>query len=121
MVVAIDVNYSQIANNLPSSENVIPLVRSIAASKGELYNADLRVLKAFANNGVEFIVGLGNECLAKMRDLDKALAWVKTNVQACLPATKITYIAPTNVQGILDRLAFPYQCLSPTSLIQSKS
>ncbi|KAL6987551.1 hypothetical protein U1Q18_013295 [Sarracenia purpurea var. burkii] len=73
MVVAIGGScYGQIANNLSSPEN------------------------AFANIGVEFIVGLGNEFLAKMRDPDKAQAWVKTNVQAYLPVTKITYIAVRN-------------------------
>ncbi|GMP96818.1 hypothetical protein CsSME_00045299 [Camellia sinensis var. sinensis] len=96
MVAAIGINYGQIANNLPSPENVIPLVRSIGASKIKLYDADPRVLKAFANSSVEFIVGLGNEYLGKMRDPDKAQAWVKTNVGAYIPATKITCITVGN-------------------------
>ncbi|XP_057462684.1 glucan endo-1,3-beta-glucosidase 11-like [Actinidia eriantha] len=96
MIAAIGVNYGQIANNLPSPENVVPLVKSIGASKVKLYDTDPRVLKAFANTGVEFIVGLGNECLATMRDPNKAQAWVKAHVQAYLPATKITSIAVGN-------------------------
>ncbi|XAR70111.1 Glucan endo-1,3-beta-D-glucosidase [Bertholletia excelsa] len=96
MVASVGINYGQIANNLPSPENVVPLVKSIGATKVKLYDADSRVLKAFANSGVEFIVALGNEYLAKMRDPDKAQAWVKSNVQAYLPATKITCITVGN-------------------------
>lgn len=96
MVAAVGINYGQIANNLPSPENVFPLVRSIGATKVKLYDADPRVLKAFANTNVEFIVGLGNEFLSKMRDPNNAQTWVKTNVQSYLPATKITCITIGN-------------------------
>ncbi|XP_011081364.1 glucan endo-1,3-beta-glucosidase 11 [Sesamum indicum] len=93
---SIGINYGQIANNLPHPEAVVPLVKSIDATRLKLYDADPRVLKAFANTGVEFIVGLGNEYLATMRDPKQAQAWVKTNVQCYLPATKITCIAVGN-------------------------
>ncbi|KAL0324611.1 UNVERIFIED_CONTAM: Glucan endo-1,3-beta-glucosidase 11 [Sesamum calycinum] len=93
---SIGINYGQIANNLPHPEAVVPLVKSIGATRLKLYDADPRVLKAFANTGVEFIVGLGNEYLASMRDPKQAQAWVKTNVQCYLPATKITCIAVGN-------------------------
>ena len=92
MVNSIGINYGQIADNLPSPEDVVPLVKSIGATKVKLYDADPRVLSAFSNTGVEFIVGLGNEYLDKMRDPTKAQAWVKQNVQVHLPATKITCI-----------------------------
>lgn len=92
MVSSIGINYGQIANNLPTPEDVVPLVKSIGATKVKLYDADPRVLSAFANTDVEFIVGLGNEYLDKMRDPSKAQAWVKQNVQVHLPATKITCI-----------------------------
>ncbi|XP_076933455.1 glucan endo-1,3-beta-glucosidase 11-like [Bidens hawaiensis] len=96
MVLAVGINYGQIANNLPSPEHVVPLVKAIGATRVKLYDADPKVLKAFANTGVEFIVGLGNEYLSKMTDPVNAQQWVKTNVQAYLPATKITSIAVGN-------------------------
>ncbi|XP_010252096.1 PREDICTED: glucan endo-1,3-beta-glucosidase 11 [Nelumbo nucifera] len=96
LVASVGINYGQIANNLPSPENVLPLLGSIGVNKVKLYDADPRVLRAFANSGVEFVVGLGNEYLAKMRDPEKAEAWVKTNVQPFLPATKITCITVGN-------------------------
>ncbi|XP_059440385.1 glucan endo-1,3-beta-glucosidase 11-like [Corylus avellana] len=46
MVASIGVNYGQIANNLPLPQNIVPLVKSIGATKVKLYNADPRVLKA---------------------------------------------------------------------------
>lgn len=93
---SIGINYGQIADNLPPPEKVVPLVKSIGATRVKLYDADPHVLKAFANSGVEFIVSLGNEYLSDMKDPAKAQAWVKTNVQAYLPATKITCIAVGN-------------------------
>ncbi|XP_042520356.1 glucan endo-1,3-beta-glucosidase 11-like isoform X1 [Macadamia integrifolia] len=96
LVASVGINYGQIANNLPKPQNVVPLLRSIGVSKVKLYDADPRVLCAFANTGVEFIVSLGNEYLEKMRDPDKAQVWVKTNVQSYLPATKITCITVGN-------------------------
>ncbi|XP_076957942.1 glucan endo-1,3-beta-glucosidase 11-like [Bidens hawaiensis] len=96
MVFSVGINYGQIANNLPSPEHVVPLVKSIGATRVKLYDADPKVLKAFASSGVEFIVGLGNEYLSKMTDPANAQAWVKSNVQAYLPATKIISIAVGN-------------------------
>ena len=92
MVASIGINYGQIANNLPSPEDVVPLLKSIGATKVKLYDSDPRVLSAFANTQVEFMVGLGNEYLSKMQDPSKAQAWIKSNVQPYLPATRITSI-----------------------------
>ncbi|KAJ1404011.1 Glycoside hydrolase family 17 [Sesbania bispinosa] len=89
---SIGINYGQIANNLPSPEDVVSLVKCIGATKVKLYDADPRVLRAFANTGVEFMVGLGNEYLSKMKDPNKAQAWIKSNLQPYLPSTKITSI-----------------------------
>ncbi|KAL2325259.1 hypothetical protein Fmac_024317 [Flemingia macrophylla] len=91
-VASIGINYGQIANNLPSQDQAVALVKSIGATKVKLYDADPRVLKAFANTGVELMVGLGNEYLARIRDPNKAQAWIKSNLQPYLPATKITSI-----------------------------
>ncbi|XP_057830426.1 glucan endo-1,3-beta-glucosidase 11 isoform X1 [Cryptomeria japonica] len=93
---SIGINYGQIADNLPPPERVVGLLQSINIQKAKLYDADPRVLRAFANSGVEFAVGLGNEYVSNMTDQAKAEEWVKSNVQAYLPATKITSIAVGN-------------------------
>ncbi|XP_077248418.1 glucan endo-1,3-beta-glucosidase 11-like [Tasmannia lanceolata] len=92
----VGINYGQIADNLPSPENVVRILKSIEVSKVKLYDADSRVLRAFANTEIEFVVSLPNQCLSKMQDQSKALAWIKTNVQAYFPATKITCITVGN-------------------------
>ncbi|OIW07196.1 hypothetical protein TanjilG_10169 [Lupinus angustifolius] len=89
---SIGINYGQIANNLPTPDDVVPLVRSIGATKVKLYDADPRVLKAFANTGVEIMVGLGNEFMSKMRDTKQAQIWISSNLQPYLPHTNITCI-----------------------------
>ncbi|XP_042055309.1 glucan endo-1,3-beta-glucosidase 11-like [Salvia splendens] len=95
---ALGINYGQIANNLPHPESVVPVAKSMGITRIKLYDADPHVLKAFANTGVEFVVGLGNEYLSDVADPNskKALSWVKSNVQCYLPATKISYIAVGN-------------------------
>ncbi|CAH1425631.1 unnamed protein product [Lactuca virosa] len=95
-VASVGINYRQIANNLPSPEHVVPLVKSIGATRVKLYVVDPKALKAFANTGFEFIVGLGNEYLSKMTNPFNAQAWVKANVQCYLSATKITSITVGN-------------------------
>ncbi|XP_057969696.1 glucan endo-1,3-beta-glucosidase 11 [Malania oleifera] len=96
MVASMGINYGLIANNLPQPSDVLPLVRAIGATKVKLYDADPQVLHAFANSGVEFIVGVRNEYLSKMRDPDAAQAWIKSNLQPYLPATNITCITVGN-------------------------
>ncbi|XP_010553580.1 PREDICTED: glucan endo-1,3-beta-glucosidase 10 [Tarenaya hassleriana] len=96
IVASIGINYGQVADNLPPPQKVIPLVKSIGATKVKLYDADPQVLRAFAGSGVEFTVGLGNEYLTQMKDPGKALDWVKQNVQAYLPSTKIVAITVGN-------------------------
>ncbi|KAI3822064.1 hypothetical protein L1987_09645 [Smallanthus sonchifolius] len=93
---SVGINYGQIANNLPSPDKVVPLVKSIGADKVKLYDADPKVLKAFANTDIEFIVGIGNEYLSKLQDPAFAQSWIKSNVQPYLPATKITSITVGN-------------------------
>ncbi|KAK9049753.1 hypothetical protein SSX86_031277 [Deinandra increscens subsp. villosa] len=93
---SIGINYGQIANNLPSPEKAVPLVKSIGADKIKLYDADPKVLKAFANSGIQFIVGIGNEYLPSLQDPAAANSWIKSNLQPYLPETKITSISVGN-------------------------
>ncbi|KAJ0770251.1 putative glucan endo-1,3-beta-D-glucosidase [Helianthus annuus] len=93
---AIGINYGQIANNLPSPQQAVPLVKSTGANKLKLYDANPAVLKAFANTGIAFTLGIGNEYLTKLQDPSAAENWIQCNVKPYLPATKITSIAIGN-------------------------
>ncbi|XP_074275046.1 glucan endo-1,3-beta-glucosidase 11-like [Silene latifolia] len=89
---SLGINYGQIANNLPTPDKVVGLVKGIGASKVKLYDADPKVLKAFAKTGIQFTVSLGNEYMSQMKDGKAALDWVKKNVECHLPDTNITCI-----------------------------
>lgn len=62
----------------------------------KLYDADPNVLRAFSNSNVEFIVGLGNEYLSSMADINKAASWLKEHIQPYIAETRITCIVVGN-------------------------
>ncbi|KAE8125873.1 hypothetical protein FH972_020642 [Carpinus fangiana] len=93
---SLGINYGQIGDNLPAPEKAVPLVQSIGAKKVRLYDANPLVLRAFAGTDIELTVEVGNEHLSEMSDPQRALAWVRSNVQEYLPATKITGIMVGN-------------------------
>lgn len=62
----------------------------------KLYDADAKVLSAFANSNIEFIIAIGNENILNMADSMKAQAWLRQNIQPYLPQTKITCITVGN-------------------------
>ncbi|CAA2984838.1 glucan endo-1,3-beta-glucosidase 14 [Olea europaea var. sylvestris] len=92
----VGINYGQIANNLPSPSRVAYLLRSLNISRVKLYDADPNVLSSFANSEVEFVIGLGNEYLEKMKDPVQAQSWIQQHVQPYISQTKITCITVGN-------------------------
>ncbi|KAL0463935.1 UNVERIFIED_CONTAM: Glucan endo-1,3-beta-glucosidase 14 [Sesamum latifolium] len=98
------VNYGRIADNIPPPESVVTLLKAAKIKNIRIYDADHDVLTAFRGSGIEIIVGLGNEYL---RDIsvsqDRAMEWVKLNVEPFLPGTLIRGIAVGNeVLGGVD-------------------
>ncbi|KAJ8774800.1 hypothetical protein K2173_017246 [Erythroxylum novogranatense] len=91
------VNYGRIADNLPSPQSVVTLLKACKIKNTRIYDADHEVLKAFKGSGIEIIVGLGNEYLKDISiGEDRAMNWVKENVQPFLPGTRIVGIAIGN-------------------------
>ncbi|CAN6480470.1 unnamed protein product [Victoria cruziana] len=93
---AVGINYGQLGNNLPAPDRVVELLQSINVSKVKLYDSDPRVLHAFRNTSIEFVIGIPNGDVGKMTDPAKAYAWVKANVLAYLPQTRISCITVGN-------------------------
>ncbi|RWW29495.1 hypothetical protein GW17_00005971 [Ensete ventricosum] len=93
----VGVNYGRVGDNLPPPEAVPRLLASIGVGRARIYDADPGVLHAFANTGVELVIGLPDSCLPIMAaDPAEALAWARANVQAYLPATKIVAVTVGN-------------------------
>ncbi|KAL3528874.1 hypothetical protein ACH5RR_008196 [Cinchona calisaya] len=91
------VNYGRIADNLPPPATVAILLRANKIKNIRIYDADHEVLKGFSGSGIELIVGIGNEYLKDMSVYpDKAVEWVKENVEPFFPGTSISGIAVGN-------------------------
>ncbi|MFS7992426.1 putative glucan endo-1,3-beta-D-glucosidase [Helianthus anomalus] len=91
------VNYGRIADNIPAPESVVTLMKAAKIKNTRIYNADHEVLKAFKGSGIEIIIGLPNELLKEISaSQDRAMDWVKQNVEPFVPATRISGVAVGN-------------------------
>lgn len=91
------INYGRIADNIPSPDKVVRLLRAAKIKNVRIYDADQSVLQAFSGSGLELVIGLPNGFVKEMSyNPDHALTWVKENVQAFLPGTNIVGIAVGN-------------------------
>lgn len=91
------INYGRIADNIPSPDEVVTLLRAAKIRNIRIYDADHSVLKAFSGTGLDIVIGVTNGQLQDMSSsADHALNWVKQNVQAFLPETRIRGIAVGN-------------------------
>ncbi|GMJ15986.1 hypothetical protein like AT5G55180 [Hibiscus trionum] len=94
---SVGINYGRIANNLPSPEKVVELLKSQGINKVKLYDTDATVLTALANSGISVVVALPNELLAATAaDQSTADNWVQSNIAKFYPQTKIEAIAVGN-------------------------
>ncbi|KAJ1429131.1 Glycoside hydrolase family 17 [Sesbania bispinosa] len=91
------VNYGRIADNLPAPHSVVTLLKAAKIKNIRIYDADHQVLSAFQGSGIQIIVGLPNEFLKDISvGEDRAMNWIKENVEPFLPGTKICGIAVGN-------------------------
>ncbi|GAB4832848.1 hypothetical protein Ancab_006863 [Ancistrocladus abbreviatus] len=91
------INYGRIADNIPSPEKVVQLLRAAKIRNVRIYDFDHTVLQAFGGTGLELVVGLPNGYVSDMSaNADHAMNWVKDNVQSFLPDTRIVGIAVGN-------------------------
>lgn len=91
------VNYGRIADNLPPPGSVVTLLKAAKIKNIRIYDADHEVLRAFKGSGIEIIIGLGNEFLKDISvSQDRAMNWVKENVEPFVPGTRIRGIAVGN-------------------------
>ncbi|KAL6606575.1 hypothetical protein ACP70R_042228 [Stipagrostis hirtigluma subsp. patula] len=94
---ALGINYGQVADNLPPPQAAAVLLRALNATKVKLYDADARVLSAFAGSGADFTVGLPDRLVPRLAaDPSAAAAWVRANILPHVPATSITAVTVGN-------------------------
>ncbi|XP_024969844.1 glucan endo-1,3-beta-glucosidase 14-like [Cynara cardunculus var. scolymus] len=91
------VNYGRIADNIPRPESVVTLMKAAKIMNTRIFDADHEVLKAFKGSGIEITIGLGNEFLKDISvNEDRAMDWVKENVEPFVPGTRIVGVAVGN-------------------------
>jgi hypothetical protein len=79
----VGVSYGRVAKDLPDPESVVKLLQESGITTVRLYDADPRVLKAFANTSIKVMVMLPNyEVAAVAVSPPFALQWVQRNVSA---------------------------------------
>ena len=93
----IGVNYGEVADNLPSPDATVRLLKSTTISKVRLYGVDAGVIRAFAGTGISLVVGVANgEIPALAADPAAASGWLAGNVLPFLPASAISVVAVGN-------------------------
>ncbi|KAK4368926.1 hypothetical protein RND71_012718 [Anisodus tanguticus] len=91
------INYGRIADNIPSPDKVVKLLRAAKIKNIRIYDAEPSVLNAFKGTGIELVVGFHDRLVKEMSaNADHALNWVNDNVKAFLPDTCIVGIAMGN-------------------------
>ncbi|CAN6223624.1 unnamed protein product [Urochloa humidicola] len=94
---ALGINYGQVADNLPPPQAAAVLLRALNATKVKLYDADARVLAAFAGTGTDFTVGVPDRLVPRLAtDQSAAAAWVRANILPHVPSTSITAVTVGN-------------------------
>ncbi|WCJ42595.1 Glucan endo-1 3-beta-glucosidase 13 [Euphorbia peplus] len=89
----IGVCYGRNADDLPTPDKVSDLVQQHNIKYLRIYDSNIQVLKAFANTGIELMVGIPNsDLLAISQFQSNADSWLRNSILPYYPATKITYI-----------------------------
>ncbi|KAI4350779.1 hypothetical protein L6164_005195 [Bauhinia variegata] len=89
----IGVCYGRNADDLPTPEKVAQLIQLHNIKYLRIFDYNAQVLKAFANTGVELMIGIPNlDLLSLSQFQSNADTWLKNSILPYYPATKITYI-----------------------------
>ncbi|CAL5050651.1 unnamed protein product [Urochloa decumbens] len=94
---ALGINYGQVADNLPPPQAAAVLLRALNATRVKLYDANARILTAFAGTGTDFTVGVPDNLLPRLAtDPSAAASWVRANILPHVPSTTITAVTVGN-------------------------
>ncbi|EEE50604.1 hypothetical protein OsJ_30791 [Oryza sativa Japonica Group] len=99
--VLLGINYGRVGNNLPPANAVPPMLSSLGVGRVRLYDADPATLRAFANTGVELVVGVPDECLAAVSTPSGAASWCLHDALAQLGLDKQVAVTTAHNLGVL--------------------
>ncbi|KAK4760690.1 hypothetical protein SAY87_005583 [Trapa incisa] len=91
------INYGRLADNIPSPDEVVRLLKQSKIRNVRIYDSDRTVLKTFSGSGLNLVIGLNNGLVKDMSlSMDHAMNWVNDSVRAFLPGTRVRGIAIGN-------------------------
>lgn len=89
----IGICYGRNADDLPTPDKVVQLIQLHNIKYVRIYDSNVQVLKAFANTGIELMIGVPNsDLLAFSQFQSNADTWLKNSILPYYPATRINYI-----------------------------
>ncbi|KAK9073742.1 hypothetical protein SSX86_006336 [Deinandra increscens subsp. villosa] len=89
----IGICYGRNADDLPTPDKAVDLIKNQNINYVRIYDSNIQVLKAFANTGIELMIGIPNSDLLPFSQFQSnADTWLKNSIIPYYPATKITYI-----------------------------
>lgn len=96
-VASVGVNYGTVGTNLPPPKKVAELLQSTIIDKVKIYDTNPDILQAFANTGIDLLVGVENQNIANIsKDPSAASEWLSSRVLPFLPATSVVAISVGN-------------------------
>lgn len=94
---SIGINYVRAGKNLLSPAEAVSLMKALKIGRVKLYDSDPEVLTALANSGLSVVIAVKNEEIPTVASsILNADEWVKRNVLAHYPATRINAITVGN-------------------------
>nr|CAB3470819.1 unnamed protein product [Digitaria exilis] len=91
------INYGRIANNIPSPDKVVELLRKSKIRNVKIYDADHSVLDAFKGSGLNLVIAIPNELVKDMAaNESRPMDWLNQNVKPYFPETRIVGITVGN-------------------------
>ncbi|KAI3754226.1 hypothetical protein L1987_54005 [Smallanthus sonchifolius] len=106
----IGICYGRNADDLPTPDKAVNLIKTQNINSVRIYDSNIQILKAFANTGIELMIGIPNSDLLPFSQFQSnADTWLKNSILPYYPATKITYItvgaevteAPGNISSMV--------------------
>lgn len=89
----IGICYGRNGDDLPTPDKAAELIKQHNIKYVRIYDSNIQVLKAFANTGVELMIGVPNSDLLAFSQFQSNVdSWLKNSILPYYPTTKITCI-----------------------------
>ncbi|MFS7916750.1 putative glucan endo-1,3-beta-D-glucosidase [Helianthus anomalus] len=108
----IGICYGRNADDLPTPDKAVDLIKNQNINSVRIYDSNIQILKAFANTGIDLMIGIPNSDLLPFSQFQSnADTWLRNSIVPYYPATRITYITVgaevTEATGNISSMVVP--------------